>query len=200
MKSFVIMYFSSPRFLRAVVLLGLAAATPCLHAAEPPALVVVISIDQFRADYLARFRQHFSPGGFNLLLDQGANFVDCHFRHSFTKTGPGHAVMLTGVHANLNGIIGNDWIDRDTFAQVSCVGDPGVQVLGLPPSALPRRLPASCACARCGDNAGQTDALRRARIAIAVARMNAGSGGSGPPDQARKPLPRAWLARESWAE
>jgi hypothetical protein len=102
--------------------------------AEPPSLVVVISIDQFRADYLERFRGHFGPGGFRLLMEQGAYFVDCHHRHSLTKTGPGHAVMLTGVHADLNGIIGNDWVDRTTFERVSCVGDDSVQPVGLPPA------------------------------------------------------------------
>jgi hypothetical protein len=132
------MRFLARRFRRSIALLSLAGLAPCLRAAEPPALVVVVSIDQFRADYLARFRPHFSPGGFNLLLEQGANFVDCHYRHSATKTGPGHAVMLTGVHADVHGIIGNDWIDRDTFAAISCVGDPGVQVVGLPPSSAPR--------------------------------------------------------------
>ncbi|HTO04999.1 MAG TPA: alkaline phosphatase family protein, partial [Opitutus sp.] len=123
------------RLLRSLVIvagfLGLAAGL----RAVTPSLVVVISIDQFRGDYFDRFRQHFGAGGFNLFLDHGANFVDCHFRHSHTKTGPGHAVMLTGVHANLNGIIGNDWIDRGTLQRVSCVGDPSVAVVGLPPPA-----------------------------------------------------------------
>ncbi|HEX2862772.1 MAG TPA: alkaline phosphatase family protein [Lacunisphaera sp.] len=104
--------------------------------AEPPALVVVISIDQFRADYLERFRGHFGPGGFRLLMEHGAYFANCHHRHSLTKTAPGHAVMLTGVHADINGIIGNDWVDRETFKSVSCVGDDSVQPLGLPPAVM----------------------------------------------------------------
>lgn len=103
------------------------------QAAESPSLVVVISIDQFRRDYLDRFRQHFGPGGFNLFLEHGADFADCHHRHSITKTGPGHAVMLTGVHADVNGIIGNDWLDRATLTPISCVGDTDVQNLGVPP-------------------------------------------------------------------
>ncbi len=109
-----------------------------LRAAAPPDLVVVISLDQFRHDYLERFRPFFSPGGFNLLLEHGANFADCHFQHSITKTAPGHAVMLTGVHANLNGIIANDWIDRGSFERVSCVGDPAEQIVGLPPPTAAR--------------------------------------------------------------
>ncbi|HET7537078.1 MAG TPA: alkaline phosphatase family protein [Candidatus Didemnitutus sp.] len=104
------------------------------RAAEQPALVVVISIDQFRYDYLERFRPYFGPGGFNLLLEHGADYTDAHHRHSITKTGPGHALMLTGVHADVNGIIGNDWLDRTTFEPISCVGDKDVQNLGLPPN------------------------------------------------------------------
>lgn len=107
---------------------------------EPPALAIVISIDQFRGDYLPRFQRHFCAGGFRLLLEHGANFVDCHHRHSLTKTGPGHAVMLTGVHADVNGIIGNDWLDNRTYERISCVGDPDVTILGLPPPSGPRGL------------------------------------------------------------
>ncbi|HYP18356.1 MAG TPA: alkaline phosphatase family protein, partial [Opitutus sp.] len=66
-------------------------AVPSSLVAADPALVLVISIDQFRADYLTRFRPHFVADGFNLLLERGANFTDCHYRHALTKTGPGHA-------------------------------------------------------------------------------------------------------------
>jgi len=40
-----------------------------------PKLVVVIVIDQFRADYLERYRDQFSDGGFRLFLDRGAYFT-----------------------------------------------------------------------------------------------------------------------------
>lgn len=124
--------------IRLLALIILALAGPWLHlGAAAPSLVVVISIDQFRADYLERFRAHFGPGGLRLLMEKGAYFTDCHFRHSVTMTGPGHAVMLTGVHADLHGIIANDWIDRGTFKAVSCVGDENARPVGLPPSATP---------------------------------------------------------------
>jgi hypothetical protein len=106
--------------------------------APPPRLVVVISVDQLRADYLERFRPHFGPGGFNLLLEQGANFADCHYRHAITKTGPGHAVMLSGVHANLHGIIANEWLLRNWPApeQVNCVEDRDSALVGLAPRTI----------------------------------------------------------------
>src|SRR5438093_7157086 len=86
----------------ASLLSGVAASAP------PPArpkLVVVIVIDQFRPDYLQRFRSHFGKGGFNLFLEQGANFDQARYRHGVTQTCPGHAVILTGTYADVNGII-----------------------------------------------------------------------------------------------
>ncbi len=130
-----------PLRLSLVLLMALSALGWGVRAAvapDRPALVVAISIDQFRADYLERFRDHFGPAGFRLFLEQGAYFTDCHYRHSQTKTGPGHAVMLTGVHANFNGIIANDWLDRNSFERVSCVGDAASPIVGLPPSTAPR--------------------------------------------------------------
>lgn len=106
-------------------------------APAPPALVVVVSLDQFRADYLERFRAHYGRGGFNLFLERGAVFVDCHYQHSVTKTACGHSVMLTGVHADQHGIIANEWIDRATLQQVSCVGDDTAPIVGLPPPSRP---------------------------------------------------------------
>src|SRR5215469_16993702 len=42
-----------------------------------PKLVVIIVIDQFRGDYLERYRDQFIEGGFRLFLDRGAYFTDC---------------------------------------------------------------------------------------------------------------------------
>ncbi len=99
--------------------------------ASRPDLVIVISIDQFRYDYLERFERHFEEGGFRRFLEKGANFINAHFRHSSTKTGPGHAVILTGAHANSNGIITNTWLDRETLEPVYCVQDDGAILLNL---------------------------------------------------------------------
>jgi len=144
--------------------------------AEAPRLVVLVSVDQMRADYLERFRPCFGPGGFNLLLEQGANFADCHQRHSLTITGPGHAVMLTGVHADRHGIIANDWLDRDSLERVSCVGDGTVEIVGLPRSSAPRlpgiddpylgRSPRNLLVATVGDQLKQAHAAQSKVIGI----------------------------------
>lgn len=116
-----------------------ALATAALGA-EParPALVVVIAVDQFRGDYLDRFGEHFAPGGLRLLMEQGANFADCRYRHAVTKTSCGHAAILTGVYANVHGIINNNWVDRATMQRGNCVDDDSVQILGRAEETGPR--------------------------------------------------------------
>lgn len=148
---------SCSTFRTAGAFLALLLAGATAWAGQPtlrPSLVVVITVDQFRADYLTRFREHFVAGGLRRLVDQGANFTDCRYRHAITKTAAGHAVVLTGVHANIHGIINNAWIDRATLKKVNCVEDDQVSLLGdkrdrggvrlpgttVPAGASPRRL------------------------------------------------------------
>lgn len=99
----------------------------------PPKLAVVIAIDQFRADYLVRFRPYFGAGGFKRLLEGGADYRNCFYRHATTITAPGHATILSGVHANVHGIIANEWLDRETWELVSSVEDRDSPLVGLPP-------------------------------------------------------------------
>ena len=54
---------------------GLVAATP-----TKPKLIVAITIDQFRYDYLTRFRSEYS-GGMMQLLTRGAVFTDARYIH-----------------------------------------------------------------------------------------------------------------------
>ena len=121
----------------AVVAVALSVATAVAAAAERPRLVVVISIDQCRADYLERFAPYFGQGGFQRFTATGRVFTDCHYQHSITLTGPGHATILSGVHANLHGIVANEWRLRTWpgLEQVNCVEDGDAPLVGQAPSA-----------------------------------------------------------------
>ena len=78
-----------------------------------PKLVVIVVIDQFRGDYLERYRDQWGEGGFRLLLDHGANFTDCNYNYANTRTAPGHATLLTGAYSNGHGIMANEWWDPE---------------------------------------------------------------------------------------
>jgi predicted AlkP superfamily pyrophosphatase or phosphodiesterase len=112
-----------------VMLLASAAAA---EAPPPkPKLVLTIMIDQFRPDYLQRFRPYFGPGGFNLLLQRGANFTGARYEHGVTSTCPGHAVVLTGSYGNVNGIVNNTWYDAAAGREVYCAADSLAKVIGV---------------------------------------------------------------------
>lgn len=97
--------------------------TAAPEAVRRPKLIIVIVIDQFRPDYLVRFRPQFVERGFNLLLS-GANFVNCRYDYGVTATGPGHATLLTGTYPSIHGIIENSWYDRSLGRELNCVEDP----------------------------------------------------------------------------
>ncbi len=123
-----------------VLAFGLMFVSPSSHASAKelkPRLVVLISIDQGRADYLTRFEDLFLParsgkgvGGFRYLMERGAYFPDAHQEHIPLATGPGHAVLLTGAPPYRHGIVGNDWYDRTTKASVYCVEDKSSAIVG----------------------------------------------------------------------
>ena len=102
-----------------------------------PKLVVILVIDQFRGDYLERYRDDFKTlNGFNLFLKRGANFTDCYYDYANTMTAPGHSTIGTGAYTNGHGISLNDWWDlkRSTTHQVSSVEDKHYAIVGDPDS------------------------------------------------------------------
>src|ERR1044071_5519892 len=108
-----------------------------------PKLIVVIVIDQFRGDYLERYREQFGEGGFRLLLDHGAHFTNCYFNYANTVTAAGHAALFTGTYSDGNGIIGNEWWDAQKQRMVSSVEDDSTKLVGVAgnqPGASPHNL------------------------------------------------------------
>ncbi|HUA86366.1 MAG TPA: alkaline phosphatase family protein [Bryobacteraceae bacterium] len=113
---------------------------PFLAAAPKPKLVLAIVIDQFRYDYLLRFRADYNSG-FVQLLDHGAFFSNAHYLHATTVTAAGHSTFLSGATPSISGIIANEWFDRATGKNVTSVSDPATRMVpGDGPGSSPRRL------------------------------------------------------------
>jgi predicted AlkP superfamily pyrophosphatase or phosphodiesterase len=107
----------------------LAAQPPPASPPARPRLVVLVTVDQMRADYLDRFKPLYTSG-FRRLNEQGAVFTRAFYRHACTETGPGHSVVMSGRSPRSSGIVGNAWYDRTLQRRVNVVGDPAVRVLG----------------------------------------------------------------------
>jgi predicted AlkP superfamily pyrophosphatase or phosphodiesterase len=102
------------------------------HAQESPTLVVVVTVDQMRADYLERFAPQLT-GGLARMVREGAVFDSAFHDHAITETAPGHSTILSGRFPRGTGITAN----------LIGVEDPGAPLVGADsaagPGASPRR-------------------------------------------------------------
>lgn len=102
---------------------------------ETPRLVVMITVDQLRADLLERYDTLFT-GGFRRLLDDGLRHPRAAHDHAATSTAPGHATLATGVVPSRHGIVGNAWYERGPgdggWRRVYNVQDTTERILGVP--------------------------------------------------------------------
>ena len=101
------------------------AATP-----ERPKLVVGIVVDQMRYDYLYRYWSKYGTGGFRRLLGEGFSYENAHYNYVPTYTGPGHASIYTGTTPSTHGIVGNNWLVRETGRGTYVTEDTDVQAVG----------------------------------------------------------------------
>src|SRR6202165_4021597 len=121
-----------PRFLCLALLLLCSIPTAFASAYNArPKLVVAIGIDQFRGDYLERYRDQFGDGGFRVFLDRGAYFTDCNNDYANTRTAPGHATLFTGSYTSGHGIVANEWWDPQKKKRVTSVEDDTTKLVGV---------------------------------------------------------------------
>jgi predicted AlkP superfamily pyrophosphatase or phosphodiesterase len=75
-------------------------------APQRPTLVVMLTVDQLRPDYLTMYEKQFT-GGLARLLRGGAVFLNGFQDHANTETAPGHASLLSGRFPSSTGIVSN---------------------------------------------------------------------------------------------
>jgi hypothetical protein len=115
---------------------ALAPSTPAQTTAAPsrrttaapaaplrPKLVVVLVVDQMRADYIDKFLGQWT-GGLRRLVQQGAWFHDAAYPYAATETCVGHSTISTGTLPATHGMIANAWWDRESQKMVTCTNDP----------------------------------------------------------------------------
>ncbi|MDY8134505.1 alkaline phosphatase PafA [Aquimarina sp. 2201CG5-10] len=95
-----------------------------------PKLVVGIIVDQMRYDYITRFYDRFSNGGFKRMIREGYNCKNNHFNYVPTFTGPGHASVFTGTTPQNHGVISNNWYNKFEEKIVYCASDTSVKAVG----------------------------------------------------------------------
>jgi predicted AlkP superfamily pyrophosphatase or phosphodiesterase len=97
---------------------------------EKPKLIVGIIVDQMRQEYLYKFADRYSEGGFKRLMNEGFMMKNGHYNYIPTFTGPGHASVYTGTTPATHGIIGNNWYVRSLNKSIYCAEDSTVTNVG----------------------------------------------------------------------
>lgn len=88
-----------------------------------PKLVVVISIDQMRTEYLTRYWNKFQAGGFKKLVEEGSVCSNSQLDLHVQKISTGTATLFTGVYPATHGIVSDSWYDRLRKKEVNCIAD-----------------------------------------------------------------------------
>lgn len=97
---------------------------------ERPKLVVGIVVDQMRWDYLYRYYDRYSDGGFKRLLNEGFSAENTYIDYVPTYTAIGHSTLYTGSVPSIHGIAGNEFIIQKTGQKVYCAEDNDVLTIG----------------------------------------------------------------------
>ena len=108
----------------------LMAAASLVQADEArPKLVLQITVDQLRGDFIPRYESRLGEGGFRYLLNHGVYYSNAHYQHANTETIVGHASLATGTVPAAHGMVGNVWFDQELGRQVYNIEDPDYHLL-----------------------------------------------------------------------
>jgi predicted AlkP superfamily pyrophosphatase or phosphodiesterase len=118
-----------------MIAIGLAGTRPSAQAPRPapsadqkPKLVVFISVDQMRGDYVDRFRHQWTKG-LHRLVEEGAWFRQADYPYHNTVTCAGHASMSTGTVPAVHGMVLNQWWQRNNSRLVACTDDEDAKLI-----------------------------------------------------------------------
>ena len=100
------------------------------NSEDKPKLVVGIVVDQMRWDYLYRYQDRYTDGGFKRLLKEGFSNENTYIPYLPTYTAIGHSTIYTGSVPAIHGIAGNDFIIQATGQDMYCTQDDSVSGVG----------------------------------------------------------------------
>ena len=164
----------APSRIAAAALLWTAAVCGCADAEREPRLVLLLVVDQLRADRL----DPALPGGLGRLARDGRVYVDALVGHADSETCPGHVTAATGRHPGPVGVPGNQYVDAPGGRVVYCVEDeaPDARVHGASHGRSPRAIAATAL----GDWLEQADPRTRVFSVSAKDRAAISLGGQHP--------------------
>lgn len=90
---------------------------------EVPKLVVAITVDQLRGDYLEMFRHNFGNKGFNRLLNNGLVYNNVHYNYPNPDRASSITTLFTGAYPSYHGIVGEKRYLLEKNQEISIFAD-----------------------------------------------------------------------------
>lgn len=104
-----------------LVALAYAARMDAQVIQSAPRLVVNITIDQLRSDYMEAFSPLYGSYGFKRLLAEGKVYSNASYPFYPIDRASAISAIVTGTTPYYNSIVGERWLDRNTLRPVFCV-------------------------------------------------------------------------------
>ncbi len=114
-----------------------------LNAQLPPSspkVVIGLTIDQLRTDYLEAFASLYGERGFKRIWKEGRVFAQASYSFGKVDRASAIAAIYSGTTPSVNGIIANQWLDLHTLRPTGCVDDPAFMGNYTNESSSPARL------------------------------------------------------------
>ncbi len=131
------------RFLTSLLALVAIAGLQAQEVPAVPRLVVGLTIDQLRMDYIEAFSSLYGERGFKRLWKEGRVYRNAEYDFNDVDKSSSVAAIYTGTTPHVNGIVGDTWLDRSSLRVVGCVDDSNFMGVYTSESTSPLRLKVS---------------------------------------------------------
>lgn len=108
-----------------------------------PKLLVTLTIDQLRTDYLEAFSSLYGEKGFKRLWKEGMVFRNADYKFSNIDRSSAVATLVTGATPSINGIIASKWMNVSTLRPVESIDDNAYMGYSTDENSSPNNLLAS---------------------------------------------------------
>ena len=108
-----------------------------------PKLVVGLTIDQLRTDYIEAFSALYGERGFKRLWKEGRIYLNAEYDFINVDKSSSVAAIYSGTTPYTNGIVGDNWMDRATLRVINCVDDNNFMGIYTSESTSPAKLKVS---------------------------------------------------------
>lgn len=103
-----------------------------LMTPEKPKLIVVLSVSQFRQDYISRYWDKFSENGFKRIVNRGTTCKNASYNYLISNKGVGTSTLVTGATPSAHGIVAASWYSDLKGSVIPAIYDANAHTVGGP--------------------------------------------------------------------